>query len=174
MTLCSLDHLGKDALEAGLLLRLKVTRPLNLWALRLVVAEYLEPNKVRILGEMKAWAYKGVNGLQLDTMRVHPNAPSGVGHLVWAATMAWALEETPCKKARLLAIRDDERQHECLVRYFLRRGFQVIKEVGSAPNDLPLRMIWGGSGALMVAECTEVFKKSFQLWQASDSFELCD
>ena len=172
MTSNTLDDLEVQALGAGLLLRLKVGRPLNLWALRLVVADCLEPNKVRILGEMKAWAYRGVNGLQLDTMRVNPNAPSGVGHLVWAATMAWALEETPCKKVRLLAIRDDERQHKCLVRYFVRRGFHSIKEVGSAPNDLPLRMIWGGSGALMIAECREVFQKSFQLWQASDLFKL--
>ena len=106
MTLCGVSQLEREALGAGLLLRLKVSRPLNLWSLRLVVADYLEPNKVRILGEMKAWAYHGVNGLQLDTMRVHPNAPVGAGHLVWAATMAWALEETPCEKARLLAICD--------------------------------------------------------------------
>ena len=169
MTSNTLDDLEVQALGAGLLLRLKVGRPLNLWALRLVVAEYIEPNKVRILGEMKAWAYRGFNGLQLDTMRVHPKASNGVGHLVWAATMAWALQDTPCKKARLLAIRDDEKQHARLVRYFLRRGFRTVREVGSAPMDLPLRMVWGGSGALMVADCNDVFKRSYQLWKTSDS-----
>ncbi len=171
MTICGVAQLGSQALEVGLVLRLKVTRPLGLWSLRLVVADYLTPNKVRILGEMKAWAYRGVNGLQLDTMRVHPNAPKGVGHLVWAATMAWALEETPCEKARLLAIRDDERQYARLVRYFERRGFLTVREVGASPAELPLRMVWGGAGGLMVAECREVLQSSFQLWQASYSIE---
>ncbi len=166
---CCLTQLESQALEAGLLLRIKVNRPLSLWGVRLVVADYLEPNKVRILGEMKAWAYRGLNGLQLDTMRVHPKAPSAVGHLVWAATMAWALEATPCKRARLLAICDAERQHACLVRYFLRRGFQTVREVGTTSMDLPLRMVWGGSGTLMVAECSEVFERSFKLWKDSHS-----
>lgn len=172
MTSFGVSKLEKQAFEAGLLLRIKVGRPLNLWTLRLVVADSLETNKVRILGEMKAWAYRGVNGFQLDTMRVRRNAPQGIGHLVWAATMAWALEETPCKRARLLAIRDEEHQHECLVRYFLGRGFQSVREVGSAPMDLPLRMIWGGSGVLMTAECNEVFQRSFERWQTSHSFDL--
>ena len=170
MSISDLTQLERQAFESGFLLRLKVSRPLGLWALRLVVAQHLGPNKVRILGEMKAWAYPAVNGFQLDTMRVHSNAPVGIGHLVWASTMAWALEETSCKKARLLAIRDDEHQHACLVRYFLRRGFQIVREVGSAPIDLPLRMVWGGSGALMSADCCEVFKRSFDLWQASYEF----
>ena len=162
-----LARLEEQALKAGLLLRLKINRPLSLWASRLVVAEYIEPNKVQILGEMKAWAYQGTNGLQLDTMRVHPNASACVGHLVWAASMAWALESTPCKKARLLAIRDTERQHACLLRYFLRRGFKTVIEVGSSPIDLPLRMVWGGSGSLMLGDCNEVYRRSLKLWQAS-------
>ncbi len=164
-----LAALEKEASEIGLILRLQVRRPFNLWAVKLVVADYLAPEKIRILGEMKAWAYSGVSALQLDTMRVHSKAPRVVGHLVWAATMAWALENTPCKKARLLAIRDDEDQHKKLVRYFSRRGFFTVREVGSAPIDLPLRMVWGGSGSLMVAECQEVFLSSVQLWKASKS-----
>ena len=166
MTLCGVSDLGSQALDAGLLLRLRVNRPLGLWSLRLVVADHLEPNKIRILGEMKAWAYGGVNGLQLDTVRVDPKAPIGVGHLIWAATMAWALEATPCRNARLLAIRDEEHQHACLVRYFARRGFCKVRDVASAPIDLPLRMVWGGSGSLMLGECREVFQRSFRLWQA--------
>ncbi len=166
MTICTLTELERQAHSAGLVLRLKVSRPLNFWALRLVVADYPQPDKVRILGEMKAWAYGGVNGLQLDTMRVSASAPRGVGHLVWAATMAWALEDTPCRKARLLAIRDAEKQHARLVRYFLMRGFYQVREISATPTDFPLRMIWGGSGALMVADCTEILKKSFRLWQS--------
>ena len=71
---------------------------------------------------MKAWAYSGEKGFQLDTMRVHSLATNSIGHLIWASTMAWALEETPCKSARLLAINDDTQQHKILIRYFQRRG----------------------------------------------------
>ena len=174
MNICSVSELGEQALEAGLLLRLKISRPLGLWMLRLVVAEHLEPNKVRILGEMKAWAYKGVHGLQLDTIRVLPEVSGGVGYLVWAATMAWALESTPCKTARLLAICDDEYRHACLVRYFSIRGFKLIREVGSAPIDLPLRMVWGGSGSLMVGDCNDVFHRNIRLWRNFNQLSSCD
>ena len=165
MKQCSLSELEEQASRAGLLLRLKVGRPLGLWALRLVVADHLSPKKVRILGEMKTWAYGGMSGLQLDTIRVHPNAPRGVGSLVWAATMSWALESTPCKKTRLLAICDEEYRHKCLVRYFSMRGFEIIREVGSSPTDLPLRMVWGGAGSLMAADCLDVFQKSYSRWE---------
>ncbi len=131
------------------------------------MAKEIEQNKIQILGEMKAWAYGGVNGLQLDTMRVHPKSPKGVGHLIWAATMAWALEETPCRYARLLAICDDEYQHSVQVRYFSRRGFKLVRDVGSSPLDLPYRMIWGGAGSLMVANCLEVLEQSRKSWIAS-------
>ncbi len=169
MTDNKLKRLEEQAASAGFLLRIKVSRPLNLWVLKVVVADYLEPNKVRILGEMKGWAYRGEKGLQLDTMRVSSKALGGIGHLIWAATMAWALEETPCKKVRLLAIRDDEQQHEILVRYFLMRGFKKIKSVGTSPRDLLLRTVWGGSGLLMSADCLEVYKRSLDLWCNANS-----
>ena len=159
--------LEQKASEAGLLLRMQVRRPLNLWSFKLVVAEKLDTSKIKILGEMKGWAYKGDKGLQLDTMRVLQKAPVGVGHLIWASTMAWALETTPCKKARLLAIFDDESQHSRLTRYFIRRRFHVVREVRSSLIDLPLRMVWGGAGSLMVGDCLEVFKHSYALWQRS-------
>ena len=162
-----LFHLEKLAAEEGLLLRIQVRRPLNIWALKVVVAQYFQSDKVKIWGEMKAWAYEGKSGLQLDTMRVNPLAPKGVAHLIWAATMSWALENTSCKNARLLAIRDDEKQHSRLVKYFLRRGFRKTREVGSAPIDLPLRLIWGGSGELMIADCNEVLNQSYKLWKLS-------
>ena len=92
-----LIDLESQASKAGFLLRLQVRRPLKLWAMRLVVAKYISSKKVKVLGEMKGWAYAGNNGFQLDTMQVSPQAPLGTGHLIWAATMAWALEETPCR-----------------------------------------------------------------------------
>ena len=166
----SLNELEKQAVKVGLILRIQVRRPFNLWAIKLVVAEKTKQGKIQIWGEMKAWAYNAANGLQLDTMRVNPRAPKGVAHLIWASTMAWALEETPCKNARLLAIRDGEKQHATLVRYFINHGFNSIKEVGSSPLDLPLRMIWGGSGLLMKGNCLKVFLISQRNWKLKYEF----
>jgi hypothetical protein len=81
--------------------------------------------------------------------------------------MAWALESTPCLRARLLAIRDAEGQHRRLVRYFQQRGFSTVHEVEAAVWDLPLRMVWGGAGALMTADCAEVQQRAEQRWWLS-------
>ncbi|WP_269622791.1 hypothetical protein [Prochlorococcus marinus] len=161
----ALLNLEKEASLSGLILRIQVGRPLNLWTMRLVVGKYLNPQKVQLLGEMKGWAYQHFSGLQLDTMLVKDSAPAAVGHLIWAATMAWALEETPCKKARLLAIHDDDQQHKILIRYFQRRKFRIVKEVGASFFDLPYRLVWGGAGSLMVGDCNEVYEYSKHLWQ---------
>ena len=162
-----LADLEADARERGLLLRIKLNRPLGLWALRLVVASRQSDGPARLLGELNGWAYPAISGLQLDTMRVLPSSPTGVGDLIWAATMAWALESTPCRRARLLAIRDDDRQHRRLVRYFRQRGFTPVREVAAAPADLPLRLIWGGAGVLMCADCGSVLTRSEQRWRQS-------
>ena len=162
-----LADLEADARERGLLLRIKLNRPLGLWALRLVVASRQSDGPARLLGELKGWAYPAISGLQLDTMRVLPSSPTGVGDLIWAATMAWALESTPCRRARLLAIRDDDRQHRRLVRYFRQRGFTPVREVAAAPTDLPLRLVWGGAGVLMCADCHSVLTLSEQRWRQS-------
>ena len=167
MTSSLLGVLEAQASSSGLLLRVQFRRPLGLWTFRLVVAKYLSPDKVKLLGEMKGWAYPRPSGLQLDTMKVINDAPNGVGSLIWASTMAWAIEETPCEKARLLAIHDEEKQHRTLIRYFHRKGFRTTKEVGSSPLDLPFRMVWGGAGSLMTAKCKEVYKINRQLWEDS-------
>ena len=79
--------------------------------------------------------------------------------------MACALEVTPCRRSRLLAIRDDERQHRRLVRYFKQRGFEPVREVQAALWDLPLRMVWGGAGALMVGSCELVQARALERWR---------
>ena len=160
-----LDQLEREACSRNLLLRLQVGRPLGLWSLRLVVARS-SGERLQLLGEMKAWAYGRTGGLQLDTLRVLPGAPGGCADLIWAATMAWALEATPCRRARLLAIRDDERQHRRLVRYFQAKGFQSVREVQAALLDLPLRMVWGGAGELMVGDCAVVLEGALGRWRA--------
>ncbi len=165
MNCINLQALEREASKAGFLLRVQVRRPLGLWIIRIVVAKQIEPEKVIILGEMKAWAYSSINGFQLDTMRVSKDSPPSVGHLIWTSTMAWVLEATPCRKARLLAIRDNEKQNLRLVRYFSRRGFHSVREVGASPLDLLLRIVWGGAGTLMTGDCKEVLMKSYLLWQ---------
>ena len=163
-----LDQLEAQACDRGLLLRLQVRRPLRLWTLRLVVAREAEANNCELLGEMKGWAHQGETGLQLDTMRVVPSAPAGVGDLIWAATTAWALEATPCRRARLLAIRDNDDQHRRLLRYFRRKGFSTVREVNAALWDLPLRMVWGGAGTLMSGDLQTVLSRSQRDWARTD------
>ena len=160
----NLSLLEKQASERGLLLRIQVRRPLKIWSIRLVVGEKTTEDKIQLWGEMKGWAYQNIKGLQLDTMKVAKNAKHKVGDLIWAATMAWALEETPCRSARLLAIYDENNQHEVLQRYFRRRGFNTVRTVGSSPLDLPLRLVWGGAGAFMVGNCKTVLERSYRCW----------
>ena len=164
MTKPNLTLLEKEAADRGLLLRIQVRRPFNIWSFKLVIGEMTSKNKIQLWGEMKGWAYQNAKGLQLDIMKVGKNANSKVGDILWAATMAWALEETPCTSARLLAIYDENNQHEILQRYFRRRGFSTVRNVGSSPLDLPLRLVWGGAGAFMVGNCEEVLDRSYRCW----------
>tara|TARA_B100000965_G_scaffold255613_1_gene215271 strand:+ start:1422 stop:1922 length:501 start_codon:yes stop_codon:yes gene_type:complete len=164
MNKTNLAMLESEASDRGLLLRIQVRRPFNIWSFRLVVAEMMTKDKIKLWGEMKGWAYQNTKGLQLDIMKVGKNANSKVGDILWAATMAWALEETPCRSARLLAIYDENNQHKILQRYFRRRGFKTVRNVGSSLFDLPLRLIWGGAGAFMVGNCEEVLDRSYRSW----------
>jgi len=167
MTAPSLDGLERQANARNLMLRLKVERPLGLWTLRVVVAAPMDDGRAQLLAELKGWAHGGERGLQLDTMRVLPQAPAGVGALVWASTCAWALQATPCRQARLLAIDDDARQHRRLVRYFQGLGFHPTRKLGAAAADLPLRLIWGGAGQLMTGDIDQVLERSSRRWQLS-------
>ncbi len=164
MTGADLTTLEKEASDRGFLLRIQVRRPFNIWSFRLVLGEKTSKDKIQLWGEMKGWAYQNTKGLQLDVMKVSKNAKPKVGHMLWAATMAWALEETPCRSARLLAIYDENNQHKILQRYFRSRGFNTVRDVGSSLLDLPLRLVWGGAGAFMVGNCEEVFDRSYRSW----------
>ena len=154
-----LATLEQWALARDLLLRLRVGRRLGIWTLQVGVARPLGAGRAQLLGELKGWAYPGASGLQLDTMRVQGEATALVGPLIWAATFAWALETTPCRRARLLAIHDDDRQHRRLVRYFAGLGFEPLRRLGAGPADLPLRLIWGGAGLLMAGDCSEGLRR---------------
>lgn len=167
-----LAALEVEARRRGLLLRLQVRRPLGvLWSLRVGVARPRRPpmpapggEGLELLGDLKGYALPLPDGLRLDTLRVAGRLQGvpdlGVAPLITAAAFAWALECTPCRLSRILAIRDEERQHRRLVRYFQRLGFTPVRELGAAVGDLPARMIWGGSGLLMQGECRTVLRRS--------------
>ena len=161
-----LEALESQASDRGLLLRLQVGGAGGLQILRVAVARR-EGERLLLLGELKGWTSPLVAGLQLDTMRVQGSDTQGVGPLIWAATFAWALEATPRRRARLLAIRDDDRQHQRLVRYFRRLGFRPVRELGAGVLDLPLRLVWGGAGLLMTGDCAEGLERSQRLWGVS-------
>jgi hypothetical protein len=185
MTLPTLLELEAEARRRGLLLRLQVGRPLGLlWSLRIGVARGhpsgdpapqtnggAQPppaggsgKRLVLLADLKGWALPTADGLRIDTLQVagreQGERDSGAGPLITAACFAWALEATPCRSARFLAIRDDARQHRRLVRYFMRLGFEPLRELGSAPWDLPERTVWGGAGLLMQGDCRTVLKRS--------------
>jgi len=162
MTHPSLAEIEQLAAARGLLLRLQVRRWLAITSFRVVVARPRPELPPLLLGELKGWTLPLPDGFQLDTMRVQGSQTQGVGALIWAATFAWALEATPCRSARLLAIRDHDQQHRRLVRYFRRLGFAPVREVGAAAIDLPLRLVWGGAGLLMLGDCKVGLERSWR------------
>jgi hypothetical protein len=168
----SLAAIEQRAAGRGLMLRLQVRRLLAVTTLRVVVARAREGQPPLLLGELKGWALPTAAGLQLDTMRVQGPQTQAVGPLIWCAVFAWALEATPCRTARLLAIRDGEAQHRRLVRYFRRLGFAAVQEVGAAAADLPLRLVWGGAGLLMRGDCRTGLERAWRQLEAADGHGL--
>ena len=155
MTINSLEEIAK---YLNLSIKIQIREVFGLKFFRVVVAR-ITNNSVKIFGEIKGWTFPNKNGLQLDTLRILRNSPEYVSELIWATTMAWALEQTSCEKARLLAIYDEDGYSKKLVRYFRLIGFSVTKEVGSSPSDLLLRLIWGGAGTLMKGDCKKILNK---------------
>jgi len=153
-----IEELEKLAFSFGLLIKIQVRETFGLCFFRIVIAEQKD-KVVKIWGEMKGWTFLNKQGIQLDTLRILSNSPPYVSELIWATTMAWAIEKKSSIKARLLAIFDSEGYSKKLVRYFRIIGFKIEKEVGSSPLDLFLRLIWGGAGTLMKGNCFYILKK---------------
>ena len=153
-----IEQLQDIALSLGLIIKIQVRETMGLCFFRIVIAEQKD-NIVKILGEMKGWTLLNKKGIQLDTLRILSNSPPFVSELIWASTMAWAIEKKNSQKARLLAIYDAEGYSKKLVRYFKIIGFKIVKEVGSSPVDLFLRLVWGGAGTLMKGDCFYILKK---------------
>ena len=155
MEVAAIESIGESL---GLTIKIQLREALGFNFFRIVVATQ-EKSSVKIWGELKGWTIPLLNGLNLDTMRVVKQSPPYVSELIWATTMAWAIERTSCRYARLLAIYDDEGYSKKLVRYFRLLGFNVVKEVGSSPADLLLRLIWGGAGTLMKGDCSKILDR---------------
>ena len=154
----NINKLQRIANSQNLTIKIQVREGLGLKIFRIIVAQ-VNNNSVKIWGEIKGWTLPIRGGLQLDTLRILNNSPKYVSALIWATTMAWALEKTKCKFARLLAIYDSEGYSKKLVRYFRLIGFTFVKEVGASPSDIFLRLIWGGAGTLMKGDCSKILKK---------------
>ena len=152
------EELEKLAYSFGLLIKIQVRETLGLCFFRIVIAEQKD-NIIKILGEMKGWSFLNNHSIQLDTLRILSNSSPWVSDLIWATTMSWAIEKKASRKARLLAIFDSEGYSKKLVRYFRIIGFKIVKEVGSSPTDLFLRIIWGGAGTLMGGDCFSILNK---------------
>tara|TARA_B100000965_G_scaffold7929_1_gene6128 strand:+ start:2957 stop:3457 length:501 start_codon:yes stop_codon:yes gene_type:complete len=152
------EEIQNVAFSMGLIVKIQVRETLGLCFFKIVIAEQKD-NIVKIWGEMKGWTYFNNQGIQLDTLRILSDSPPFVSELIWASTMAWAIEMKGSKKVRLLAIYDNEGYSKKLVRYFKKIGFKVIKEVGSNPIDLFLRLIWGGAGTLMKGDSFHILNK---------------
>ena len=152
------EELEQLASGIGLLIKIQVRETFGLCFFRIVVAEQKD-NIIKIWAEMKGWTFLNKQAIQLDTLRILSKAPAQVSELIWATTMAWAIEKKSSNKARLLAIFDSEGYSKKLVRYFKLIGFKIVKEVGSSPVDLLLRLVWGGAGTLMNGECISILKK---------------
>ncbi len=153
-----IEELQKLAFSLGLIIKIQVRETLGLCFFKIVVAEQKD-NVVKIWGEMKGWTLLNNHGLQLDTLRIINTSPPLVSELIWATSMAWAIEKKNIKIARLLAIYDTEGYSKKLVRYFKIIGFEIVKEVGSSPIDLFLRLVWGGAGTLMNGDCFYILNK---------------
>ena len=150
------EELQNIAFSLGLVLKIQVRESLGLCFFKIVIGEQKD-NVVKIWGEMKGWTLLSKQGIQLDTLRIIRTSPPFVSELIWATSMAWAIEKKNIKKARLLAI--DEGYSKKLVRYFKIIGFKIVKEVGSSPIDLFLRLVWGGAGTLMQGDCLYILNK---------------
>ena len=154
----NIEELQKVAFSLGLVIKIQVRETLGLCFFKVVIAEQTG-NVVKIWGEMKGWTLLHNQDIQLDTLRIIDNSPPFISELIWATTMAWAIEMKSSKKARLLAIYDNEGYSKKLIRYFNIIGFKVVKEVGSSPTDLLLRLVWGGAGTLMKGDCISILQK---------------
>ena len=91
------EELEKLAGSIGLLIKIQVRENLGLCFFRIVIAEQKD-SIIKIWAEMKGWTYLNKQGIQLDTLRILSKSPAFVSELIWATTMAWAIERNQVTK----------------------------------------------------------------------------
>merc|ERR1711874_295739 len=71
------------------------------------------------------------------------------GIILAASIAVWNKEKSPiyCKEAHLLAIKDEDKQHRGLVRYYKGLGFKTLRE--GEELTFQDQVNWGGDGTLM-------------------------
>lgn len=81
------------------------------------------------------------------------------GLLLAVSIGCWNRERSPlyCHEAHLLAIKDEEKQHERLVRYYKGLGFNTLRE--NEELTLQDQIVWGGEGTLMNIKEEEFMQK---------------
>ena len=107
-------------------------------------------------GRRRSWRSQSVHGLTL---------------LIGYYAMRLAYDEG-CRRAELLAINDDDRQHMLLVRFYRRLGFRELRPVTEDLRSVPDRLVWGGIGTLMEGDVTDILERnSRELRRAIASLE---
>lgn len=77
----------------------------------------------------------------------------GPSVLLAAAVLAWVREDAPfrCHTAEILAIKDGDRQHKALVRFYKLVGLVAVREVGEGLGLQSVldQLLYGGYGVIM-------------------------
>uniref|UniRef100_A0A7R9U1V4 Uncharacterized protein n=1 Tax=Pinguiococcus pyrenoidosus TaxID=172671 RepID=A0A7R9U1V4_9STRA len=106
------------------------------------VAAQQSPDKGKGKAAERAWRSQSVHGLSIL-----------MGF--FAVRRAY---DRGCRRAELLAINDDPRQHQLLVRHYQRLRFRVVREVGDDLKSVPDRLVWGGVGTLMEGDILDILE----------------
>ncbi|CAK0846619.1 unnamed protein product [Prorocentrum cordatum] len=81
------------------------------------------------------------------------------GILLAVSIGVWNREQSPfyCQEAHLLAIKDEEKQHRRLVRYYKSLGFKTLRE----EDELTFQdaVTWGGEGTLMNVDADDFMRQ---------------
>ncbi|CAM9576741.1 unnamed protein product [Ectocarpus sp. 4 AP-2014] len=113
-----------------------------------------------------------------------PNAPApGTRDLPWAektgnlfqlgAVLGCAAVrygwDRGARRVELLAIRENDKQHSRLVRYYRIAGFKAERNVGEDLGSLRDRLTWGAEGTLMVASADDFMRRWTSLMQETNA-----
>lgn len=84
-----------------------------------------------------------------------------LGLLLAAGVACWNREQAPtfCAKAKLMAIKDEDKQHSRLVRYYKSLGFRITKSADEVKSNMFDQVFWGGEGTMMEVGAEEFMNK---------------